>query len=188
MTLRSNRNLRAGERRYRLLASAIVELERELAIPLEQELVVPLGMLVAFANRPRGGARPSVDMTGHRVAHLLAELECRSERVKGGELIRPITVCHVPPAVRTHLRHLLVKGGWLWSRERPGRPRVQRSFASQMVAWETRLQQLRVRLHREPTQEEMLTEWNEHVTAVQVLSPGGGMDDMETPSGLERGR
>ena len=188
MTLRSNRNLRAGERRYRLLASAIVELERKLAIPLEQELVVPLGMLVAFANRPRGGARPSVDMTGHRVAHLLAELECRTERVKGGELIRPITVCHIPAVVRTHLRHLLDKGGWLWSKERPGKPRAQRSFASQMEEWEMRLQQLRVRLHREPTQAEMLTEWNEHVPAVQILSPGGEMDDLETPSGPERRR
>ena len=188
MTLRSNRNLRAGERRYRLLASAIICLERELAIPLEQELVVPLGMLVAFANRPRRGAKPSVEMTSHRVAHLLAELECRSERVKGGELIRPTTVCHIPATVRTHLRHLLDNGEWLWSRERPGRPRAQRNLASQMVEWEMRLQQLRVHLHREPTQEEMLTEWNKRATAVQVLSPGVGMDDMETPSGLELGR
>ena len=188
MTLKSNRNLSAGERRYRLLASAIVCLERELEIPLEEELVVPLGMLVAFANRPREGRRPSVGMTGHRVAHLLAELECSSERVKGGELIRPITVCHIPAAVRTHLRHLLDNGGWLWSRERLGRPRAQRNLASKMEEWEKRLQQLRVRLRREPTQEEMLTEWNEHLTAVQSLSPGGEADDTKTPSGLERGR
>ena len=166
MTLRSNRNLRIGDRRYRVLAVAISELETCQALPPDQELVIRLGALVDQVNRERKGwGRPS-KMTVHRVAHLLSELECTSNRMRDGASAVPVTVCHIPGHVRAFLRELRQSehGWWNW------KPHVQAAstgaLPSLLETWEERLQDLRLRLRREPTQEEMLAEWNGMASSV----------------------
>lgn len=160
MALRSNRNLRIGDRRYRVLAAAIAELETSRALPFDQELVIRLGAFVDQVNRERKGWGRSSKMTAHRVAHLLSELECNSNRVRDGDSAMPVTVCHIPGHVRAFLRELRQsEHGW-WNR----RPHVEAAgtgvLPSLLETWEERLQDLRLRLRREPTQEEMLAVWN----------------------------
>ena len=160
MTLRSNRNLRIGDRRYRVLAAAIVELEATQALPSDREMVIRLGALVDQVNRERTGWGRSSKMTAHRVAHLLSELECTSNRVRDGTSAMPVTVCHIPGHVRAFLRELRQsEQGW-WNRRSHAAVVSSVTHPSLLETWEERLQDLRLRLRREPTQEEMLAEWN----------------------------
>lgn len=154
-----NRNLRAGDRRYRLLARAILNLGAERSLSDEQALVVSMDTLVGTVGRLQAEGIGRGSMDANRIAHLLSELGCRSERVKDSDSGLPVTICHVPGTVRNSLQELMDAGMWLWKREKRTRSPPPPKKALTIEAWEGRLQELRMRLRREPTQAEMLAAW-----------------------------
>ena len=147
MAPRANRNLLIGERRYRRLSDAILSLEEKQGVSPGQPLTVRLDVL---ADR--------LGMSRHRVAHLMREIDCDSQRVWDPTIRMPVTVCQVPGSVRTFLRDLMSRGEWGWGSGKALGWRVTPETPSMMETWEGRLQELRLRLHREPTQAEMLKE------------------------------
>lgn len=138
----------------------VLELERECSIPPDSDLVVKLSLLVERLQQEHPGKGRMLRMSPHRTAHLLSELECRSERVKNSETVVPVTICYIPGRVRAAMHELKEKGDWWWSEEKNGTNPTGSGAPSVMDAWEVRLQRLRIRLRREPTQDEMLAEWN----------------------------